>query len=140
MREFRIHSYVLHVFVVMNNVSLSSCYAFFRLFTRLVLEAPKITPSAMDIIKSYCCTEVRFTAPCSCACYPCVYEHYIAHCICMQDRAFLGVTTLKELILKRPHGPQGTEDFLQVLLEITLSNIELVCYCSLLDCTFEILS
>jgi symplekin len=69
-----------------------------RLFTRLVLEAPKITPSAMDIIKSYCCTE---------------------------DRAFLGVTTLKELILKRPHGPQGTEDFLQVLLEITLSNIEL---------------
>ena len=58
----------------------------------------------------------------------------------MQDRAFLGVTTLRELILKRPHGPQGTEDFLQVLLEITLSNIELASYCSFLDCTFEILS
>ena len=47
----------------------------------------------------------------------------------MQERAFLGVTTLKELVLKRPHGPQGTDDFLQILLEFTLSNIELVCFC-----------
>ena len=31
----------------------------YRLFTRLVLEAPKITPTVMDIIKSYCCSEVR---------------------------------------------------------------------------------
>lgn len=30
----------------------------FRLFTRLVLEAPKITPSALEIIKSYCNDEV----------------------------------------------------------------------------------
>jgi symplekin len=62
------------------------------------LEAPKITSSAMNIIRSYCCSE---------------------------ERAFLGVTTLKELVLKRPHGPHGTEDFLQMLLEITLSNTEL---------------
>jgi len=29
------------------------------LFTRLVLEAPKITPSALEIIKSYCHDEVH---------------------------------------------------------------------------------
>ncbi|CAI8001683.1 Symplekin [Geodia barretti] len=69
-----------------------------RLFTRLILEAPKITPSVMDNIKSYCCTE---------------------------EKAFLGINTLKELILKRPHGPHGTEDFLQMLLEITLGSVEL---------------
>jgi len=70
-----------------------------RLFTRLVLEAPKITPSALEIIKSYCHDE---------------------------DRAFLGLTTLKDLVLKRPQGPMGTEDFLQTLLEVTMSDIELV--------------
>ena len=59
-------------------------------------------------------------------CVICECEYYSTHAS-MQDRAFLGVTTLKELVLKRPHGPRGTEDFLQVLLEITLSNIELVC-------------
>ena len=44
----------------------------------------------------------------------------------VQERAFLGVATLKELILRRPHGPEGTGTFLQALLEITLSNFELV--------------
>ena len=43
-----------------------------------------------------------------------------------QEKAFLGINTLKELILKRPHGPHGTEDFLQMLLEITLGSVELV--------------
>ena len=43
-----------------------------------------------------------------------------------QDRAFLGVTTLKDLVLKRPQGPMSTEDFLQTLLELTMSDIELV--------------
>ena len=44
----------------------------------------------------------------------------------LQDRAFLGVSTLKELVLRRPHGPESTDDFLQALLEITISDIELV--------------
>ena len=30
-----------------------------RLFTKLVLEAPRITPEAMEIIRSYCRDEVR---------------------------------------------------------------------------------
>ena len=29
-------------------------------------------------------------------------------------------------MLKRPQGPMGTEDFLQTLLEVTMSDIELV--------------
>ena len=44
----------------------------------------------------------------------------------LQEKAFLGINTVKELILKRPYGPEGTEDFLQILLEITLSCVELV--------------
>lgn len=44
----------------------------------------------------------------------------------LKERAFLGVTTLRELVLRRPHGPEGTEDFLQALLEVTVSDIELV--------------
>ena len=43
-----------------------------------------------------------------------------------QERAFLGLTTLKELVMKRPQGPTGTEDFLEALLEVTTSDIELV--------------
>ncbi|XP_064403581.1 symplekin-like isoform X2 [Halichondria panicea] len=70
-----------------------------RLFTRLVLEAPKITKNALDIIKSYCRDE---------------------------ERAFLGVSTLKELVMKRPQGPGGANDFLEALLEVTNSDIELV--------------
>ena len=45
---------------------------------------------------------------------------------CSQERAFLGLTTLKELVMKRPQGPTGTEDFLEALLEVTTSDIELV--------------
>ena len=44
----------------------------------------------------------------------------------VQDRAFLGLTTLKDLVLRRPQGPQGSEDFLQAILEVTMSNLELV--------------
>ena len=36
------------------------------------------------------------------------------------------MTTLRELVLRRPQGPKGTDDFLQALLEITVSDIELV--------------
>ena len=49
----------------------------------------------------------------------------VSDCL-MQERAFLGVSTLKELVLKRPQGPEGTENFLQALLEVTMGNIELV--------------
>ena len=31
-------------------------------------------------------------------------------------------------MLKRPQGPSGTEDFLEALLEVTTSDIELVRY------------
>ncbi len=41
----------------------------------------------------------------------------------MQDRAFLGLTTLKDLVVKRP---QASGEFLQALLEVTMSDIELV--------------
>ena len=58
--------------------------------------------------------------------YICAVVVSVCYVLYMQDRAFLGVTTLKELVLKRPHGPQGTEDFLQALLEVTMSSIELV--------------
>lgn len=46
--------------------------------------------------------------------------------LALKERAFLGISTLKELVLRRPQGPSGTEDFLQALLEITISDIELV--------------
>ena len=42
-----------------------------------------------------------------------------------QERAFLGVSTLKELVLKRPQGPESTENFLHALLEVTMGDIEL---------------
>ena len=29
-------------------------------------------------------------------------------------------------MLRRPQGPQGSEDFLQAILEVTMSNLELV--------------
>ena len=48
------------------------------------------------------------------------------HCCPFQERAFLGVSTLKELVLKRPQGPESTESFLQALLEVTMGHIELV--------------
>ncbi len=44
----------------------------------------------------------------------------------MQDRAFLGVTTLNELVMKRPQGPGGNQNFLEALLDVTNSDIELV--------------
>ena len=43
--------------------------------------------------------------------------------ICFQERAFLGLSTLRDLIIKKP---QGNNEFLQVLLDITMSEIELV--------------
>lgn len=36
---------------------------------------------------------------------------------------FLGLSTLRDLIIRKP---QGTDDFLQALLEVTLSDMELV--------------
>lgn len=66
-----------------------------RLFTRLVLEAPIVTPNALLIIKSYCRDE---------------------------DRAFLGLSTLRDLIIKKP---QGLNDFLDALLEVTMNDLEL---------------
>jgi hypothetical protein len=56
------------------------------------------------------------------------------------------VSTLKELVLKRPQGPESTESFLQALLEVTMGHIELVGmntfntdnYCSILSSLFQI--
>ena len=56
-----------------------------RLFSRLVLEAPRITPNALDIIKGYCKEEVTFmldtptintTATCDLSCTDCMYMLY----------------------------------------------------------------
>ena len=41
----------------------------------------------------------------------------------IQDRAFLGLSTLRDLIIKKP---QGTNDFLEALLDVTTSDLELV--------------
>lgn len=41
----------------------------------------------------------------------------------IQDRAFLGLSTLRDLIIKKP---QGTSDFLEALLDVTTSDLELV--------------
>ena len=60
-------------------------------------------------------------------CIKCLFTHCF-----FQERAFLGVATLKELVLKRPHGPEYTGGFLQALLEITLSNFEVVSYVGVL--------
>ena len=55
------------------------------------------------------------------------YESIYKECYYpLQERAFLGVSTLKELVLKRPQGPDSTESFLQALLEVTMGHIELV--------------
>ncbi|XP_056290962.1 symplekin [Pseudoliparis swirei] len=59
------------------------------LFTKLVLEAPLITESALDVIRRYCEDE---------------------------SRVYLGMTTLKELIVKRP---SRQFQYLHVLLDLS---------------------
>uniref|UniRef100_A0A1A7XW59 Symplekin n=1 Tax=Iconisemion striatum TaxID=60296 RepID=A0A1A7XW59_9TELE len=59
------------------------------LFTKLVLEAPIITESALDVIRRYCEDE---------------------------SRVYLGMTTLKELIIKRP---SRQFQYLHVLLDLS---------------------
>uniref|UniRef100_A0A6Q2ZLB5 Symplekin n=1 Tax=Esox lucius TaxID=8010 RepID=A0A6Q2ZLB5_ESOLU len=59
------------------------------LFTKLVLEAPLITESALDVIRRYCEDE---------------------------SRVYLGMTTLKELIIKRP---SRQFQYLHVLLDLS---------------------
>ncbi|KAL5463371.1 hypothetical protein EMCRGX_G032264, partial [Ephydatia muelleri] len=66
-----------------------------RLFTKLLLEAPRLTKPALEIVRAYCLDE---------------------------ERAFLGVSTLKDLVLKRHHA---SDECLQVLLQITLSDLEM---------------
>uniref|UniRef100_A0A3B4XQN5 Symplekin scaffold protein n=1 Tax=Seriola lalandi dorsalis TaxID=1841481 RepID=A0A3B4XQN5_SERLL len=64
------------------------CFTF-RLFTKLVLEAPIITESALEVIRRYCEDE---------------------------SRVYLGMTTLKELIVKRP---SRQFQYLHVLLDLS---------------------
>lgn len=59
------------------------------LFSRLILEAPVLTPSAVNILKKYCQDE---------------------------NRIYLGMTTIKDLIIKRPNLKS---DFLDILLNFT---------------------
>jgi symplekin len=59
------------------------------LFSRLILEAPLITPNAVEILKKYCQDETRI---------------------------YLGMTTIKEIILKRPNLKL---EFLDILLNFT---------------------
>ncbi|XP_031420102.1 symplekin [Clupea harengus] len=66
------------------------------LFTKLVLEAPLITESALDVIRRYCEDETR---------------------------VYLGMTTLKELILKRP---SRQFQYLHVLLDLSSHEKETV--------------
>jgi symplekin len=65
-----------------------------RLFTRLMLECPLVTSNAIEIIRDYCKEE---------------------------ERVLVGVGTLKELIIKRS---QGSGEFLESLLEMTMSELE----------------
>jgi symplekin len=67
------------------------------LFSRLMLEAPLITPNAIQVLEQYCQDETRI---------------------------YLGMTTLKELILKRPCMKL---EFLDVLLEFTSHEKPEVC-------------
>ncbi|MBN3313005.1 SYMPK protein, partial [Atractosteus spatula] len=60
-----------------------------KLFTKLVLEAPLITESALEVIRRYCEDE---------------------------SRVYLGMTTLKELIMKRP---SRQFQYLHVLLDLS---------------------
>jgi symplekin len=60
-----------------------------RVFTRLLLDLPRIPPVVLDIIRSYCEDE---------------------------DRVVIGVATLRDLILTRP---AIQEQFLAVLLQLT---------------------
>lgn len=88
-------------------------FIFFRLFSRLILESPFITTNAIQILRSYCQEEVSL-------------DHYSSHSIFTicnpanifdaQNRIYLGMSALKELILKRP--PLQLE-FLDVLLDFT---------------------
>ncbi|XP_041966836.1 symplekin isoform X1 [Alosa sapidissima] len=66
------------------------------LFTKLVLEAPLITESALEVIRRYCEDETR---------------------------VYLGMTTLKELILKRP---SRQFQYLHVLLDLSSHEKETV--------------
>ena len=97
-----------------------------RLFTKLLLEAPRLTKPALEIVRAYCLDEVGGGLG---------EEHSVNPRLAVQERAFLGVSTLKDLVLKRHHA---SDECLQVLLQITLSDLEMVCgrlHCTLMQHT-----
>lgn len=126
----------------------ASCSVSSRLFTKLVLEAPVITESALEVIRRYCEDEVRdifislFYRPNQhlmgnerfpeCKMQPLVWAFQCtAGLVCdasrvleavslikasFQSRVYLGMTTLKELIVKRP---SRQFQYLHVLLDLS---------------------
>lgn len=98
------------------------------LFSKLVLDAPKITANALQIIKSFCDDEVSLCVVCTVCIYVYTCVQYICMCVlCVsatqKERAFLGLTTLRDLIQKRP---ANTELCLHTLLQVTMSEMDMV--------------
>ena len=54
----------------------------------------------------------------------------------VQERAFLGLCTLRDLVMKRT---RGTDDFMQALLEVTMNDLELVCAIRYIECCGDVI-
>lgn len=99
-----------------------------RLFTKLVLEAPIITESALEVIRRYCEDEVKKQNTKKPSCTPVAtsqpfLQHSVSHFLSFQSRVYLGMTTLKELIVKRP---SRQFQYLHVLLDLSSNEKEKV--------------
>lgn len=93
----------------------SIMWVFSRLFTKLVLEAPVITESALEVIRRYCEDEVSdgVTAQIT---HESTELFALNVTFLFQSRVYLGMTTLKELIIKRP---SRQFQYLHVLLDLS---------------------
>lgn len=97
-----------------------------RLFTKLVLEAPIITESALEVIRRYCEDEVSDAARSARLGLARLGSAWLGSPIFLfalltpnplsQSRVYLGMTTLKELIVKRP---SRQFQYLHVLLDLS---------------------
>lgn len=86
----------------------------FRLFTKLVLEAPVITESALEVIRRYCEDEVSNVTKTQRSSD--IHKAGVLMWRLFQSRVYLGMTTLKELIIKRP---SRQFQYLHVLLDLS---------------------
>lgn len=108
-----------------------------RIFTKVVLEAPLITESALEVIRKYCEDEVRACALQTGAGWregpgswfgrgSRTSSHSSLSAPRLQSRAYLGMSTLGDLIFKRP---SRQFQYLHVLLDLSSHEKDRVSLC-----------